>query len=346
MHGLMMDMPLADQRPDPACGPPPRRGRDRVEDGGGRRQAPLHLPRGAPARAQARERAQGPGRRHARPGRDAGLERLPALRDLLRGRRLGRGDPHHQPAPVPGPDRLHREPRRGQGRVLRPDLRAAGREARAAAEVGEALRRDDRPRAHAQDFHPRPALLRGARRGGIRELRMAELRRAHRRLPLLHVGDHRQSERRALHPPLDHPARLCRGAARRAQRLGARRDPAGGADVPRQRLGDALQLRAHRREARVPGPAPRRQEPARALRKRRSHDERRRAHRVAGPAQLHEGAEAQVHDAEARGDRRLGLPAGDDPRLPGRLRRRGAARLGNDRDEPARHRVHLQGASI
>ena len=46
---------------------------------------------------------------------------------------------------------------------------------------------------------------------------------------------------------------------------------------------------------------------------------------------------------EARGDRRLGLPAGDDPRLPGRVRRAGAARLGHDRDEPARHRRHAQG---
>ena len=36
------------------------------------------------------------------------------------------------------------------------------------------------------------------------------------------------------------------------------------------------------------------------------------------------------------GDRRLGLPARDDPRLRGRLRRRSAPRLGYDRDEPGR----------
>ena len=40
--------------------------------------------------------------------------------------------------------------------------------------------------------------------------------------------------------------------------------------------------------------------------------------------------------------RRLGLPAGDDARLPAALRRAGAARLGHDRDEPARHRLHAQ----
>ncbi len=40
--------------------------------------------------------------------------------------------------------------------------------------------------------------------------------------------------------------------------------------------------------------------------------------------------------------RRLGLPAGDDARLPGALRRAGAARLGHDRDEPAGHGLHAQ----
>ena len=40
---------------------------------------------------------------------------------------------------------------------------------------------------------------------------------------------------------------------------------------------------------------------------------------------------------EARGDRRLGLPARHDQDLPGRLRRRGHPCLGHDRDEPARH---------
>jgi acyl-CoA synthetase (AMP-forming)/AMP-acid ligase II len=46
--------------------------------------------------------------------------------------------------------------------------------------------------------------------------------------------------------------------------------------------------------------------------------------------------------AQAHGDRRLGLPAGHDHGLPRRLRRRGAARLGHDRDEPAGHAVHAE----
>ena len=45
---------------------------------------------------------------------------------------------------------------------------------------------------------------------------------------------------------------------------------------------------------------------------------------------------------EAHRDRRLGLPAGHDPCLPRGLRRRGAARLGHDRDEPAGHAVHAE----
>ena len=45
---------------------------------------------------------------------------------------------------------------------------------------------------------------------------------------------------------------------------------------------------------------------------------------------------------QERGDRRLRLPAGDDPHLPGRLRRAGAARVGHDGDEPARHRGHAE----
>ena len=40
--------------------------------------------------------------------------------------------------------------------------------------------------------------------------------------------------------------------------------------------------------------------------------------------------------------RRLRLPAHGDREIPGRVRRRGGSRLGHDRDEPARHRVHAQ----
>ena len=43
---------------------------------------------------------------------------------------------------------------------------------------------------------------------------------------------------------------------------------------------------------------------------------------------------------QARGDRRLGLPARHDPDVPGQVRRRGHPRLGHDRDEPARLALH------
>ena len=56
----------------------------------------------------------------------------------------------------------------------------------------------------------------------------------------------------------------------RAQLLGARRHPAGGADVPRQRLGPALRRLHGRRQAGLPGPVPRRQVAARAVRERRA----------------------------------------------------------------------------
>ena len=48
----------------------------------------------------------------------------------------------------------------------------------------------------------------------------------------------------------------------------------------------------------------------------------------------------QAAASQARGDRRLGLPARHDADVPGQLRRRGDPRLGHDRDEPARLALH------
>jgi acyl-CoA synthetase (AMP-forming)/AMP-acid ligase II len=61
-------------------------------------------------------------------------------------------------------------------------------------------------------------------------------------------------EGRALQPPLDAAAHLCDRAAGRDGPVGARRDAAGGADVPRQRLGPAVRGGADRRQAGVPRP--------------------------------------------------------------------------------------------
>ena len=136
--------------------------------------------------------------------------------------------------------------------------------------------------------------------GRERRVRMADVRRENRGLPLLHLGHDRQSQGRALLAPLDHDPRLRGGAARHAEPLGARGGAAGGADVPRQRLEPAVLVRHDRREDGVPRPAPRRQEPARAVRDRGRDDERGRADGVARPAQLHEGEEAALLDAEER----------------------------------------------
>ena len=57
---------------------------------------------------------------------------------------------------------------------------------------------------------------------------------------MLHVGHNRAPEGRALQPSLNGAAHAGRGLAGRPKRLGPRRDPPGGADVPRQCLGTAI----------------------------------------------------------------------------------------------------------
>ena len=65
---------------------------------------------------------------------------------------------------------------------------------------------------------------------------------------------------------------------------------------------------------------------------------RRGADGVADAAAASREDRRQAAASQARGDRRFGLPARHHQDLPGRLRRRGDACLGHDRDEPARHR--------
>ena len=65
---------------------------------------------------------------------------------------------------------------------------------------------------------------------------------------------HRQPQGCAVQPPLDDAARLAAALPDALGMSGARRDPAGGADVPRQRLGHAVQRADDRRQAGVPGP--------------------------------------------------------------------------------------------
>ncbi len=240
---------------------PPRRARGGLAPRRGR-PAPHDLPRARRAVAPDGQRARRARHRLRRPRRDAGVERLPPHGALLRGLRIGRRAAHAQPAPASGPGRLDRRPCRRPGPVLRPDLPAADRGDRLAREDDQGLRRDDRPRPHARRGRggdPEPALLRGADRRRERRLRLARVRREQRLVAVLHVGHHRQSEGRALQPPLDAAAHLRGGAAGRAELLGARHRAAGRADVPRQRLGPAVHRLHGRRQARLPRPVARRQ---------------------------------------------------------------------------------------
>ena len=120
-------------------------------------------------------------------------------------------------------------------------------------------------------------------------LHLAELRREPGVVALLHIGHDRQSEGRALQPSLDGAAHLRDRPARRAQLLGEGRDPAGRADVPRQRLGPAVRGLHDGRQARLPRPGARRQVALRAVRERGRHAVGGRADRVAGPARLRRG---------------------------------------------------------
>ena len=118
-----------------------------------------------------------------------------------------RGAAHAEPAAAPRPGGLHRRPCRGPGAVLRPDLPAADRGRGRAREDDQALRRHDRPRAHAGEQQgAEPAVLRGTDRGAGRPVRLAAVRREQRQLAVLHLGHHRQPEGRAVQPPLDHAA--------------------------------------------------------------------------------------------------------------------------------------------
>ncbi len=109
----------------------------------------LHLGRHPSPLEAGREGVAGARRRARRPHRDARLERLPAHGALLRRFGNGRGAAHDQPAPVPGADRIHRQPCRGPVPLLRFHVRAAAGAARAEDALRQGLRRDDRPVAHA-----------------------------------------------------------------------------------------------------------------------------------------------------------------------------------------------------
>ena len=302
-----------------------------------RRPDPSHqLPRGPQARAEGGA-AAGEGRHQARrPRRDARLEHLAASGNLVRHHRHRRGLSHRQSAPVPGPDRLHRQSCRGPADVPRHDLRAADGEAAGQAADHPALRDPDRCGAHAADDAAQRGRLRGLDRRGRRRFHLGDVRRKYRRRHVLHLRHHRQSEGRRLLAPLQRAALADGADARRVRSLGAGHHHAGGAVLPRQRLdhrvlGADVGLPADpaRHEAR-------RRLDLRIARRRARHHDGRGADHLADAAQSHGDQQPQALDLAPRADRRLGLPARHDREVREELRRHGRACLGHDRDEPDR----------
>ena len=135
---------------------------------------------------------------------------------------------------------------------------------------------------------------------------------------------------------------LRRHAGGRDGPLLPRHRPRRGADVPRQRVGPAVQRADGGRQARVPRPEDGRRGHADAA------DERGRRDAGGGgsdgvddAARLPGPDRRQAPDAEAHGDRRLGRTDPDDPRFPRQAWRHGDPGLGHDGDEPARLGQHV-----
>ena len=197
------------------------------------------------------------------------------------------------------------------------------------------------PHRAARTGRDEPADRRDARRAGrVRErgrLRLARVRRMDRVGAVLHLGDDRPAEGRPLHAPLDLAARLRRLAAGRHPGVEPRRDLSGRPDVPRLRLERAVLRADERREARIARPPSRRRQPLRIVRGRGRHLEPRRADRVARLRGASGGDRGALFDLPPHPVGRRGGAALDDHRVRA-ARHRGDPGLGDDRDEPGRHR--------
>ena len=187
-------------------------------------------------------------------------------------------------------------------------------------------------------------LLRGPPRRRDARLRLARDRRGHRFEPLLHLGHDRQPQGRALLAPLHRAAQLRGVHARRLRPVGRRRRPARWCPCSTSTPG-AFPYAAAMAGAKLVMPGPR-LDGASLFELFESEG----VTLTAGVPtiwlallQHMEKNALTLSHAQARGDRRGRGAAGDDPRLPRAPRRRGAARLGHDGAEPARHREPLQG---
>ena len=287
------------------------------------------------AHAPPRRRARRPGdlRRRARGHLRVELGAPP--RALLR-RALHRSRAAHAQHPaVPRAAALRRRRRRGRGDLRRPLAAEAAVAADRRAADGQARRRDGR-RRRGRDPRRRadPRLRVAARRG--RAGRVPGRGREQRRGDVLHERHHRQPEGRRLLAPLERPALHELDVRRHARGLRGRRDPAGRADVPRQRVGARAGRRAGRLDVRDARPRPL-AEGDRGPDGVREGDVRRwRPDDLDGRARRARRARPLLADPDPV--RRLGRPEVAVGGLPREDRRADDAGLGHDGDEPARLR--------
>ena len=165
---------------------------------------------------------------------------------------------------------------------------------------------------------------------------LGEFRREHRRGPLLYVRHHGRAEGRALLAPFERAPRARQQQPGFPRPVVPRRGDARRAALPRQQL--VLRLRGADGGRR---PRPSRAETRRRVRASTARGVRRhrhggRADRVAGAPAVPREHGRDAFDPQARGHRRLRLPAGDDGGVRDQVRRHRGPRLGHDRDEPAR----------
>ena len=248
------------------------------------------------------------GHRSGRAGGDRVPERGAPAGRLLRGQRLGTDLRAHQLPPVRRRDLLHRGSLRGHGPAHR--SRAGG---------------DARPHRVRPQDRARPRRRRALPRG--RRPRAVGAGRGRHRHHQLHVRHHRPAQGRADDAPQPVGQRRHLRVARRGQR--PRRVPPHPADVPLQRVGDAL---CGHRHGRAPGraaqgrrcrdPAPgggRGRNPVVRRARRRVHDPRRRGHlgRAHSRCRPHPhggGRSAAPHPHHRAGGARAGLGVHPDLR--------------------------------
>ena len=280
--------------------------RRRGRDAHGRRDDARDVRRGRRARRPAVPRAARARGGRRRPGGDVRLEQPAPPRGLPRGAVHGGRAAHPEHPAVPRAARLRRQPRAGQGD---PRRRLAGRRARAARRPvrdGRALRGDGR-RGPLQA--PGRDQLRGAARAPGARLRLPGDRRARGRRAVLHERDDRQPEGRPLLAQVEHPPHDGAVHGGRVRDLALRPHPAGGADVPRQRVGPALRGVLGRREPDHAQPLPAGRAARAADRVGEGHGRRRGADDLARRPALVGRAQARPLEHPDRGLRRRRRPA-------------------------------------